>query len=149
MKYAAFFISIFFIASVNARTIYSFKQSSAIVSIINILSENAEDLKSSFRVSDKKYKVENTSQCEAASSTDALLAFKTAMDSVLRMFPDEEIPYDEALSDMNDFLDQQPLTLCKIVHRDERNTIATLYFFDKSDKIHLRIDNYLHPLALF
>jgi hypothetical protein len=141
MKYAVFFISLFIIFSLEARTITSFNQSSAILMIANSLSENSEDLKTSFIISDKKIKLNPEAKCEAVDANNALIAFKFAMDNVLKMFPDEEIPYEEALNDMKDYLDNQPLTLCKILHKNSKHKILTLYYFDRSDKIHLKIDN--------
>ena len=149
MKYAAFFICLFISiqisTSAEARTIFSFKQSDAIQSIANMLSENAEDLKVSFQISDKKNIIKDTTQCSQVESNVALLSFKEAMDSVLRMFPDEEIPYNEAMADMKDYLDMTPLTLCKFVRAGIETQVITLYFFDKSDKIHLRIDKTIRP----
>lgn len=148
MKYAAFFICLFIsiqISTTEARTIFSFKQSDAIQSISNILSENAEDLKVSFQVSDKKIIIKDTTQCVQVDSSVALLSFKEAMDSVLKIFPDEEIPYYEALADMKDYLDMAPLTLCKFVRAGLETQVITLYFFNTSSKIHLRIDKTTRP----
>ena len=140
MKYAVLLISIFIFSSVQARTIFSFRQSNAIMSITNMLSENAEDLNNSFQISDRKNTIKDTSSCEQVESSVALIAFKEAMDSVLRMFPDEEIPYNEALTDMNNYLDMAPLTLCKFFRATTEKQIVTLYFFNLDTKIHLRID---------
>lgn len=141
MKYAAFLVSVFLFTTLHAQVIYNFQQSNAIQTVISALSENAEDLPNSYRVSDKKFLVEDISHCLSVPASNALMSFKTAMDSLLRIFPDEEIPYEEALNDMRDYLGVDPLIVCKYLHSDELRTIITLYYFDKSDKIHLRVDN--------
>lgn len=141
MKYAVFFISLFFAVTIQARTITSFNQSNAILMIATSLSENSEDLKTSYLITDKKMKLNPDAKCEVVDAHNALIAFKLAMDNILKMFPDEEIPYEEALNDIKDYLDNQQLTLCKILHKNSKHKILTLYYFDHSDKIHLRIDN--------
>jgi len=145
MKYAAFFISLFIFISAQARTITSLRQSDAIQAISSMLSDNAEDLKVSFRISDKKNTINDVTKCARVESNHALMAFKEAMDSVLKIFPDEEIPYYEALDDMKDYLDETPLTLCKYAHAGLETQVVTLYYFDKGDKIHLRIDKTTRP----
>jgi len=145
MKYAAFFISFFILSTVHARTINSFKQSYAILSIASMLADNAEDLKVSYRISDKKNLITDVSKCTRVESNVALTAFKEAMDSVLRIFPDEEIPYNEALEDMKDYLDATPLTLCKFIHAGIETQVNTLYFFDNASKTYLRIDKTVRP----
>lgn len=145
MKYAAFIFTLFLITSLQARTIFSFNDSMAIQSISNMLVEDAEDLHVSYRISDTKNNIKDTSKCEKVDSNIALQSFKEAMDSVLKIFPDEEIPYHEALNDMNDYLDNAPLTLCKFIRPGIETQVVTLYFFNLKSKIYLRIDKTTRP----
>jgi hypothetical protein len=140
MKYAALFISLLLITSVQARTIYNINQSNALQVISNMLSEDAEDLGTSFQFTDKAITIKDVSKCTQVESKVALLSFKEAMDSVLKTFPDEPIPYDEALVDMKDYLGTAPLTLCKFLRAGLETEVLTLYFFNLSSKTHLRID---------
>jgi hypothetical protein len=141
MKYAAFFICLLVLSfNTYARTITSFKQSDAIQSISNMLSENDEDLQTAFKISDKKYAIRDMSKCGPVDPSVAWHAFKDAIDSLTKLFPDEEIPVQEALNDMKDYLDNTPLTLCKFFYNNSEKQTVMLYFFDKSDKIHLRVD---------
>lgn len=145
MKYAAFFISLFILTSVQARTIFSFNDSIALQSISSMLTDYTEDLHVSYRISDKKNIIKDQSRCEQVGSDVALDAFKEAINAVLKVFPDEEIPYNEALNDMKDYLDVAPLTLCKYVRPGIETQVVTLYFFNNKDKIFLRIDKTTRP----
>lgn len=140
MKYAAFFIALFLFTSVQARTIYNLNQSSALQTISNMLSEYAEDLGTSYQFTDKPLTIKDVSKCTQVESNIAILSFKEAMDSVLKTFPDEPIPYNEALADMKDYIGTAPLTLCKFLRPGLETEVVTLYFFDLLSKTHLRID---------
>jgi hypothetical protein len=142
MKYA-FFICIIF--SLYAPTCFSnnisqFSDSLAINSIAQFLSDNAEDMPISARISDKKLFIPDTSRCTMASSLEVILQVEAAINKVLRLFPDEEQPIDEAINDLTQYLGPGPYTKCQFNYRNNQKIINSVYYFDRTDLIHVKVD---------
>lgn len=149
MKYAFFVLasSLFFSSALQARTITSFNDSPALMSIAQFMIDNAEDMIASHRISDKKLKVKDPSLCEVVSPSLVLSEVQSAINSILRMFPDEELPIEEAMSDLADYIGPGPLKKCHVTQTNSQKKILVSYFFDGSDKVHVKVDTItLHSL---
>ncbi|MBY0413414.1 MAG: hypothetical protein K2Q18_04585 [Bdellovibrionales bacterium] len=145
MKYALsiFAASILFIISSNvqARTIYNFNDSDAITTVAQFLSDAAEDMPVSYRISDKKINIKNLSDCTDVKSSSVMNDVEDAIKKVMRFYPDEDLPYDQALVDLEDYVGSESYRKCVFIKKTAQSTIHTSYFVDSSDKIHLRVDN--------
>lgn len=142
MKYALLFLALFFSVAIKsqARTIHSFHDSQALMTIAQFMIDNAEDMRNSIRISDKKLTIKDASTCTVVSSKEVIKTVDAAILAILRLYPDEELPVDEALSDLADYLGTGPLTKCNILQKNERMKINAIYFFDKTNDIHVKVD---------
>lgn len=141
MKYALLLFSVLFTASVQARSITSFKDSYALLSIAQFMSDAKEDLPHAVLLSDKKINIKDASACVKVSSADVIEEATVAIKKVLRFYPDEELPIDEALSDLEDYLDNKSFKRCLFEKTTKDHLIKTTYFMNAGNSIHLRVDN--------
>lgn len=145
MKYAFFILaSLILLSSHSAysqdRAITSFKDSEALLTIAEFMRENAEDLKVSFRISDKKLKVLKTDACISVTGQAVIKDVQSAVNTFLRLFPDEELPLEEAFSDLSVYLGNSRLKKCDVSRTDNQKQVQTAYYYDESDKIHIKVD---------
>lgn len=146
MKYAlSFFFMSFFIATfstdASARSITSFRQSDSISAVAEFMYDVGEDLPVSTRMSDKKINVKDISKCVDVTSKEVLDDVDSAIRKVMRFYPDEELPFEEALVDMEDYLDNQNYKKCTLVKKRAQSLVTSSYYLNSDDKIHLRLDN--------
>ena len=142
MKYAlTFFLFLSLISTESfAREITSFKQSDALLSLTQFLFDSGEDLPESIKLSDKKYSIKNARKCMQVSAAVVLSDVEKSIKKVIRFYPDEEIPYEQALIDLEDYLDSAQYKKCFLEKHTQSTLVKTSYYFDSSDKIHLRLD---------
>lgn len=145
MKYAFLFlfmiIATTFTSNASARTITSFRASEAITTVAQFMYDVAEDVPVSTRISDKKINIKDFSKCTDVKAEDALADFEKSVKRILRLYPDEEIPFEQALIDMEDYLDHTSYKKCMFQNKSTQSKTSTAYYTDVSDKIHLRLDN--------
>lgn len=142
MKYA-FFVFLFilsFSSSIHARTISSFNDSPALQTIAQFMADNGEDMVISNRLSDKKLTVKDTSACVVVNSSEVMSVVLSAIKGVLRLYPDEELPIDEALDDLQSYVGYGSLIKCSLEQQNAHKKISVLYYFDLSHKIHIKVD---------
>lgn len=143
MKVAIFFIFLVMSFGLSANTfrhIQSFQDSASISSIAQFLNDASEDVKVSTRISDKKMKVRDFELCTSATSKNALKEAELMIKSVLRLYPDEELPFEEALADLENYLDNREYSRCTIVQIKANKKIQSIYYFDTLDEVHLKLD---------
>ncbi len=143
MKVAIFFIFLAMSFGLSANTfrhIQSFQDSSSISTIAQFLNDASEDVNVSTRISDKKMKVRDIELCTPANSKKALKEAELVIKSVLKLYPDEELPFEEALFDLENFLDNREYTRCTIVQIKANKKIQSIYYFDTLDEVHLKLD---------
>lgn len=145
MKYA-FSVLITLLISTNspeasARTIYSFCDSEAITTLAQFMYDVAEDIPVSTRITDKKINIKDFSKCTAASSSEVLADIEKSVKRVLRFYPDEEVPFEQALLDFEDYLDNKAYRRCTFENEFAQSSTQTTYYTDVNDKIHLRLDS--------
>lgn len=140
MKYA--FLFFFFLYSIPSysQPIKSFNDSQSILTIIHFLMDNAEDMKTSVRLSDRKYVLKNTEACAPVSSNEALKEIRIAINSIFSLYPDEELPVEEALADLQSYLGNNSFLKCISFESRGRKIIRSSYFVDSSDSVHVKID---------
>ena len=146
MKYAFFlFIACLTINSQSAfaRTINSFSDSDALTGIAQFMYDVGEDMSSSYRLSDKKINIKDFTKCTNVKADDAFSDVESSIKKVLRYYPDEDVPFEQALIDLEDYLDHANLKKCKFEKKTAQSKIISTYYVDASDKIHLRVDNVL------
>lgn len=140
MKYAFLILFSAFSFSSYARTINSFNDSQAIVTIANFMFENAEDLPVSTRISDKKLKLDDTSNCKTATTSEILNEVWMALNTVLKFYPDEELPTEEALNDLADYLGNDTYKKCTVFQSNNHLLVSSTYFFNTTDTTHVKVD---------
>lgn len=142
MKYALLFFlfAITYSTQTFARTINSFNDSPAIITIAQFMLDNAEDMPSSVRISDKKLILKDTSCCIDVTSGDIEKEVQAAIKTVLRLYPDEELPIAEALNDLSDYAGTGPLKKCMLLQNNDHQLLKTIYFFDGRDQVHVKVD---------
>jgi cell division protein FtsX len=143
MKIAIFFILStisFGLSASTFRHIQSFQDSSSISSIAQFLKDASEDVSVSTRISDKKMKVRDIELCTSSTSQKALKEAEIVIKSVLKLYPDEELPFEEALGDLENYLDNREFTRCTITQIKSNNKIQSIYYFDYLDEVHLKLD---------
>lgn len=147
MKYALIFFALFiFSLSSYARSIKSFSDSQALITISAFMIDTASDSSSSFRISDQKLKLKDTSSCVDVNASAVLTEVMIAINGALRLYPDEELPVDEAISDLTDYLGNNSYKKCVLFQDNSHIKVKTVYFFDSSDKLHVKVDSVLSSL---
>lgn len=143
MRYALFiFLYTFLSSQTNAAQfrIERFSDSYALTTIAQFLDDAAEDVRVSTRISDKIVKLQDTSLCVNSSAIEALRDSEFAIRGVLRLYPDEELPFEEAMNDLRDYLGNHSLKKCLLVMSNTKKTVKSFYYFDPSGDIHLKLD---------
>lgn len=145
MKYALSFLCLSFLATfslnASARSITSFRQSDAIVAVAEFMYDAGEDMPVSTRMSDKKINLADSSKCTSVTSEEVLDDVSSAIRTVMRFYPDEDIPFEQALVDMEDYLDHQVYKKCTLIKKKAQSLVTSSYYLNSDDKIHLRLDN--------
>lgn len=142
MKYAhfVFILSALFIQAAHARSVTSFKKSDSLTAIAQFLYEVGPDLPSSVKLSDRKVSEIDFQRCVLVSTEVVLDDAEKSIRQVLRYFPDEEVPFEEALTDLEDYLDNQSFYQCFFHKTAKHFSVNSTYYVDASDRIHLRLD---------
>jgi len=143
MKYALLILCFAFYSFqtlASDRHIQKFSDSYALSSIAQFLDDAAEDVKVSTRISDKAMKIKDPSLCVNSSAAEALSDSEAAIRGVLRLYPDEELPFEEAIADLNNYLDNRPLKKCLLISKTSHKTTQSYYYYDQSGDIHLKLD---------
>lgn len=144
MKYALFTLIAFFSLSsfsAQARTITSFKDSDALTGIAQFMYDASEDIPSSYRLSDRKMNIKDFSKCSTVNAESVFKDVESSIKKVLRYYPDEDVPFEQALIDLEDYLDHANFKKCRFEKKTAQSKILSTYYVDLSDKIHLRVDN--------
>jgi len=148
MKYTLTFLFSFFALTYShdssARTITRFRDSVALSTIAQFMYDSAEDIPQSIKLSDKKMNIKDTKKCVTVSATVVKEEVSKAISKILRFYPDEDLPFEEALNDLEDYLDHQNFKKCAMEKVTPESRILTSYFLDKHDLIHVRLDTTLN-----
>lgn len=144
MKYALFILFTVLVSvstEASARTITSFRDSDAISTIAQFMYDVAEDVPVSFKLSDKKINIKDFSQCTDVEASKVLDHVESSIKKVLRYYPDEDVPFEQALIDMEDYLDGRTYKKCVFEKKSAQSKIVSTYYADVSNKIYVRLDN--------
>jgi hypothetical protein len=148
MKYAFFIFSILlsiqsaFAQSASVTPIKSFDDSDALVSVVQFMNDVREDLPNAVTLSDKKTIIKDTTKCFEVTSEEVFTETLKGIKKVLRFYPDEELPLEEAVADLESYLGSKSYSRCVFEKTTKEHIIKTIYFFDLKDKTHLRVDNW-------
>jgi hypothetical protein len=145
MKYAlsilTFIILSTFSVSASARTITAFKDSPSILTIAQFMYDSAEDMPVSTRMGDRKIAIKDFSNCIDVTGDEVYTDVEEAIKRVLRFYPDEDLPFEQALVDLQDYIDHVSYKKCEFTKKTSQSKVVSSYYVDLSDKIHLRLDN--------
>ena len=64
----------------------------------------SEDMPSSYRLTDKKINVKDFSKCTTVDADAVLDDVESSIKKVLRYYPDEDVPFEQAIVDLEDYL---------------------------------------------
>ena len=142
MKYAFLFITLILTLSNPsfARTITSFNDSQALMTVAQFILDNAEDLATSSRISDKKLKIKDDSACEPVNKKQVLKEVERAIYGIMRLYPDEELPIEEAMMDLEDYLGNGSFKKCLFSQKNQHKLIQVSYFFNSAHNAQVRVD---------
>lgn len=146
MKYAFSILSLsFFImtlsSNANARSITSFQQSRAISAVAEFMYDVGEDIQLSIRLTDKKITLKDLSECSVVSADEILTDIESSIKKIVRFYPDEEVPFEEALIDLENYLDARSYKKCDFIQAKGQSLVKSAYYVSSDDSIHLRLDN--------
>ena len=144
MKYAFLFLFIFsfFLVSNNSfATIKSFKDSQNLTIISQFMQDNLEDLPVAYRINDKKLKSTQLNNCTEVTADSIIKDVANAIKVELRRFPDEELPVENALNDLKEYLDDQAFKKCEFDYQSyDHLSIHSNYYFNKENSVHVNMD---------
>ncbi len=146
MKYALSFLLFAFVSvstEASARTINTFRDSDAITTIAQFMYDVAEDVPVSFKLSDKKINIKDFSQCSDVNADQVLSDIESSIKKVLRFYPDEDLPFEQALVDLEDYLDARAYKKCVFEKKSAQSKTVSTYYADISNKIYVRLDKLL------
>lgn len=146
MKYAFFILSILlsFQSAIAAPSapIRSFDDSEALATVVQFMNDVKEDLPNAVTLSDKKTIIKETTKCTEVSSEEVFTETFKGIKKVLRFYPDEELPLEEAVTDLESYLGTKSYRRCVFEKTTREHIIKTIYFEALKDKTHLRVDNW-------
>lgn len=142
MKYALLIFSLIVSFNIFSREINSLSQSSSINEIISYMNDNREEFASYYKLSDKVFEIKNYEGCAVVNSKDIVKDFSKSFKLILAKFPDEDLPFNEANLDLENFLDHKSYYKCsKIGSNSHGDRVEVSYYQSLDKEIHLRIDN--------
>lgn len=141
MKYAfLFFALVLSVPTSFAVTITSFNDSPALMNVLEFIKDSASDLKVSNRISEKKMTIKDASQCIDVKASAVMNEIQLAIQNVLRYYPDEELPLEEAYDDLSTLLGSHTFKKCTSFSSHEHSKIKTVYFVNAADSVHIKVD---------
>jgi len=140
MKYAFLVFAILFVQSSFAVTITSFNDSPALLNVLEFIKDSASDLPVSNRISEKKMAVADSSKCIEVKAPVVLHEVEVAIQNVLRYYPDEELPLDEAYDDLTTLLGVHSFKKCTFFYTNEKMKMKTVYFENAIGSVHIKVD---------
>lgn len=140
MKKYAFLFSFILSASASALTITSFNDSPALMNVLEFVKDSGADLKVSHLVTEKKLKITNQSNCTDVSAAELQNTIESSIQNVLRYYPDEELPLDDAYADLSTLLGSFTYKKCRFSTSNDHKKVITNYFFNATDSVHIKVD---------
>lgn len=139
MKYALFIFFLFSSHTIFARSIESFKDSEALIAVSDFMEDASEDLPTASFINDKKRVLDASWECKDVSAQLVYKEVERAIKAISRFYPDEDIPFLEALVDLEDYLDQRNFKRCQLI--TWKSSVKTLhtYYSDLKNEIHLSL----------
>ena len=140
MKYAFLFLASLLLnsPSLYAHPINSFDESQAIVNISHFMVDSTEDMPVSVRISDKKLSIADVSTCKDVAASDVVNEVSLAIKNVLRFYPDEELPIEDALNDLADYLGTETYKKCIFLQNNTHQNLRAAYFFNSKNIKHVK-----------
>jgi hypothetical protein len=144
MKYAFFvlFSSIAFSTNASALTITSFSDSPALMNVLEFVKDSGADLKVSNRVSEKKLTITSSEETKCTDVPAALVQneIENSIQNVLRYYPDEELPLDDAYNDLQTLLGSFIYKKCIFYTSNDHMKLKTSYFYNAPGTVHIKVD---------
>ncbi len=149
---AFFFTSVIFFSSVsvfsqdqNLNPITYLKQSQSLNEVRDFMTQVREDLESYFLIYDHPIKSGSDVECFERSKSEVLKSVSKAIFLTLKLYPDEELPVDEALSDLKGYLKEATYMECVSTKKLTNKKIENHVFSSKSGRFFIRLD-FFSPL---
>lgn len=121
-----FLVSI--ISNSNARELTRLKDSHSLQVVLNFFYENREDFKYYPRLKDLKEIDLDTKECIKVSSREVLKEVKANIEFVFNKYPDEELPVEAALFDVEQYLAGDSFIRCTKEFLFQDKVIATIFY---------------------
>lgn len=104
------------------------------------MNEVKEDLPEAVLLSDKKLKIIQPENCEQVPADVVLSETLKGIKKVIRFYPDEELPLEEAYADLDSYIGNKTYTKCVIERVVRDQEIKTYYYLNTIDRKALRMD---------
>lgn len=140
MKYVLTFLFVVLLENASARTITRFRDSESLTVMAQFLFDSSEDIPQPIRLSDKKINIKDLNKCTSVSAEHVYSDVANSINKVLRFYPDEDLPFEQALTDLEDYLDHRTFKKCIFEKVTPNSTLHTTYYRDQKDQIHVRLD---------
>lgn len=143
MKYALFIYTWFFLfisPVAHSSHVHSFKDSPALMTVVQFMNEVKGDLEYAVVLSDKKLKLKSIEGCIDIQASAVYREVEKGIKKVVRFYPDEELPLEDAFADLENFIGNKLYKSCIFLKQTQEQVIETHYYFDTNHKTHLRMD---------
>jgi hypothetical protein len=140
MKYAFFFFFLSISNVLHARSITSFNDSNALLSVAVFMEDASEDLPQATFINDNKHSLDSSS-CELVSAESIYNDVEKAVKKIARFYPDEDIPFFEALVDLEDYLDQRKYYKCQTIKNQSSIRLIKTFYVDLKNEVYLTVSN--------
>lgn len=135
-----------FILSFMVFTFHSqaagFRDAKALRYIIATMNEASSDLNTFYRLSDKKYQIPQSAQCLPSSSQEAYDYGKKAIDHFIEFYSDEDLPYDQALGELAEFLSFGVTQKCRYVVKNRDFSVDTNVFISEGSELNFVVEQF-------
>jgi hypothetical protein len=140
MKYAFFFLFLSISNVLHARSITSFNDSNALLSVAVFMEDASEDLPQATFINDNKHSLDSSS-CELVSAASIYSDVEKAVKKIARFYPDEDIPFYEALVDLEDYLDQRSYYKCQTIKNQSSVKLIKTFYVDQKNEVYLTVSD--------
>lgn len=122
------------------RRITHLEDSWAIANLVQFMDDSSEDTFIQVKLSDKKIVIKDFSQCSSVFVPEIIQDVESSVLSILHFYPDDDVPFSEAMADLENYLDGRTYYKCSYSSKAKRSLSKSFYYTDLSDTIHLRLD---------
>lgn len=124
----------------NIVTLRNLKDSSALTEVRDFMTSVRADLESYYIISDRNLKLPARHVCVYKTKAEVLRTVTKSIMHTLKLYPDEELPVEEAVNDLRSFLRAETYEVCTFSRVVKEEKIEHTLFYSQSGTFYLRLD---------